>query len=65
MRWCGSLAARRVPRLHTAGLADMYGFIPVDREPGLWGGYAECQYLAPDQRDADRLALASVIRSPR
>lgn len=26
----------------------MYGFIPVDRAPGLWGGYAEYQYLAPD-----------------
>ncbi|BBZ14009.1 hypothetical protein MBRA_42040 [Mycobacterium branderi] len=26
----------------------MYGFIPVDREPGLWGGYAEYQYLASD-----------------
>src|ERR1700758_179203 len=26
----------------------MYGFIPVDRVPGLWGGYAEYQYLAPD-----------------
>ena len=30
------------------GLADMYGFIPVDRKPALWGGYAEYQYLAPD-----------------
>ena len=26
----------------------MYGFIPVDKPPGLWGGYAEHQYLAPD-----------------
>jgi alcohol dehydrogenase len=26
----------------------MYGFISVDRPPGLWGGYAEYQYLAPD-----------------
>jgi alcohol dehydrogenase len=26
----------------------MYGFIDVDRPPGLWGGYAEYQYLAPD-----------------
>jgi alcohol dehydrogenase len=26
----------------------MYGFVPVDRAPGLWGGYAEYQYLAPD-----------------
>ena len=23
------------------GLSDMYGFVPVDRPPGLWGGYAE------------------------
>lgn len=30
------------------GLADMYGFIPLDRRPGLWGGYAQYQYLAPD-----------------
>jgi alcohol dehydrogenase len=26
----------------------MYGYIPADRPPGLWGGYAELQYLAPD-----------------
>jgi alcohol dehydrogenase len=26
----------------------MYGFVPVDRPPALWGGYAEYQYLAPD-----------------
>jgi alcohol dehydrogenase len=26
----------------------MYGYIPVDKPPGLWGGYAECQYLGPD-----------------
>jgi alcohol dehydrogenase len=26
----------------------MYGYIPVDRAPGLWGGYAEYQYLSPD-----------------
>jgi alcohol dehydrogenase len=30
------------------GLADMYGFIAADKAPGLWGGYAEYQYLAPD-----------------
>jgi alcohol dehydrogenase len=30
------------------GIGDMYGFIPVDRRPGLWGGYAEYQYLAAD-----------------
>jgi alcohol dehydrogenase len=26
----------------------MYGFIDVDRAPGLWSGYAEYQYLAAD-----------------
>jgi alcohol dehydrogenase len=33
----------------------MYGFIPADRSPGLWGGYAEYQYLGPD---------AMVVRVP-
>jgi alcohol dehydrogenase len=26
----------------------MYGLIPVDKAPGLWGGYATHQYLGPD-----------------
>ena len=26
----------------------MYGFLPVDRAPGLWGGYATHHYLSPD-----------------
>ncbi len=30
------------------GLANMYGFIDVDKAPGLWGGYASHLYLAPD-----------------
>jgi alcohol dehydrogenase len=30
------------------GMADMYGFIAVDKTPGLWGGYATHQYLSPD-----------------
>jgi alcohol dehydrogenase len=30
------------------GLADMYGFIDVEKPPGLWGGYASHLYLAPD-----------------
>jgi alcohol dehydrogenase len=42
---CTSGAYRRCER---HGLGDMYGFIPVDRPPGLWGGYAEYQYLGPD-----------------
>ncbi len=30
------------------GLGSMYGFQPLDRPPGLWGGYATHQYLGPD-----------------
>jgi alcohol dehydrogenase len=30
------------------GVGDSYGFIPTDRHPGLWGGYAQYQYLSPD-----------------
>ena len=26
----------------------MYGYVAVDHAPGLWGGYAQHQYLAPD-----------------
>jgi alcohol dehydrogenase len=35
-------------RCQRHGMADMYGFVAADRAPGLWGGYAEHQYLAPD-----------------
>lgn len=42
---CRSGVYRRCER---HGMADMYGFVPVDRAPGLWGGYADYQYLAPD-----------------
>jgi alcohol dehydrogenase len=30
------------------GIGDMYGFIAVDKPPGLWGGYATHQFLGPD-----------------
>jgi alcohol dehydrogenase len=50
------LSCRRCPpcergeyrRCERHGLADMYGMVPVERAPGLWGGYAQYQYLAPD-----------------
>lgn len=50
------LSCRRCPacldgeyrRCREHGLRHMYGFRPVDRAPGLWGGYGEHQYLAPD-----------------
>lgn len=35
-------------RCERHGIGDMYGFIPVATPPGLWGGYAEYQYLSPD-----------------
>ena len=30
------------------GMKDMYGFAPLSKEPGLWGGYSQYQYLTPD-----------------
>jgi alcohol dehydrogenase len=63
---CRAGGYRRCPR---HGLADVYGFLSVDREPGLWGGL--CAAAAKEAgagfvmvtglgaRDADRLALAS------
>lgn len=47
-RSCEQCLAGEYRQCARHGLADMYGFIPVDRAPGLWGGYAEYQYLAPD-----------------
>ncbi len=48
---CGACASCRAgrPRLclrHSS--ADSYGQIPLSEPPGLWGGYAEVQYLSPD-----------------
>jgi alcohol dehydrogenase len=47
-RGCPACREGEYRRCERHGLADMYGFIPVVREPGLWGGYAEYHYLAPD-----------------
>jgi alcohol dehydrogenase len=47
-RDCKACVDGQYRRCERHGLADMYGFIPVDRAPGLWGGYADYQYLAPD-----------------
>jgi alcohol dehydrogenase len=47
-RKCEACVAGEYRRCVRHGIGDMYGFIPVDRVPGLWGGYAEYQYLAPD-----------------
>ncbi|EUA08876.1 alcohol dehydrogenase GroES-like domain protein [Mycobacterium xenopi 4042] len=47
-RECANCLAGQYRRCERHGIADMYGFIPVDRPPGLWGGYADYQYLSPD-----------------
>jgi alcohol dehydrogenase len=47
-RDCDQCRAGTYRRCARHGMRDMYGFIAVDRAPGLWGGYAEHQYLAPD-----------------
>jgi len=45
---CGPCAEGRYRFCDRNGLATMYGFVGVDVEPGLWGGYGEYQYLAAD-----------------
>jgi alcohol dehydrogenase len=47
-RECDPCLAGEYRRCLRHGLRDMYGFVAVDRAPGLWGGYATHQYLAPD-----------------
>lgn len=47
-RACAACLQGQYRRCERHGLADMYGFIPVERAPSLWGGYAEYQYLGPD-----------------
>ena len=47
-RVCGPCAAGDYRRCLVHGIGDMYGFVPVDKAPGLWGGYARYQYLSPD-----------------
>jgi alcohol dehydrogenase len=47
-RECEPCVAREYRRCVRHGMADMIGFLPVDRAPGLWGGYATHLYLQPD-----------------
>lgn len=47
-RRCEPCIAGEYRRCESHGIRDMYGFVPVDRAPGLWGGYATHQYLSPD-----------------
>jgi alcohol dehydrogenase len=46
-RTCEACLAGSTNRCVAHGIGDMYGFIPVDKEPSLWGGYATHQYLGP------------------
>ena len=47
-RACEACTAGVYRRCERHGLRDMYGFVAASTPPGLWGGYAEHQYLAPD-----------------
>lgn len=47
-RTCAPCRRGEYRRCRRHGLADMVGFVPVDRPPGLWGGYGTHLYLAPD-----------------
>lgn len=47
-RVCDECIAGRYRRCLRHGMGDMYGFIDVAKPPGLWGGYAEHQYLGAD-----------------
>ncbi|MEY2454605.1 MAG: alcohol dehydrogenase [Acidimicrobiaceae bacterium] len=47
-RACDECRAGRYRRCVRHGMGDMYGFVDVAKPPGLWGGYADHQYLGPD-----------------
>jgi len=47
-RECDNCRAGNYSNCTRHGLGDSYGFVPVDKAPGLWGGYATHQYLGPD-----------------
>jgi alcohol dehydrogenase len=47
-RRCPACASGTYRHCAAHGIADMYGFVPFDRAPGLWGGYASHLYLSPD-----------------
>jgi alcohol dehydrogenase len=47
-RNCDECRAGRYRRCVRHGMGDMYGFVDVEKSPGLWGGYARHQYLGPD-----------------
>ncbi len=47
-RVCDACVAGDYRRCVAHPFPEFYGNIPVERAPGLWGGYAEFVYLSPD-----------------
>ena len=47
-RECEACRGGNYRRCVRNGLRHMYGYIDVEEQPGLWGGYATHLYLAPD-----------------
>lgn len=47
-RQCPQCLAGDYIRCRRYGLRDMYGYVPVEVAPALWGGYATHLYLSPD-----------------
>ena len=47
-RECDTCRGGEYRRCERHGIGDMYGFVDAGKAPGLWGGYGEFQYLAPD-----------------
>jgi alcohol dehydrogenase len=47
-RTCAACLAGDLRHCQRHGFREFYGATPLDRAPGLWGGYAEAAYLGPD-----------------
>jgi len=47
-RTCAACLADDLRHCERHGFREFYGATPLDRAPGLWGGYAEAAYLGPD-----------------
>jgi alcohol dehydrogenase len=47
-RTCAQCTRGNYRHCEQHGVGDSYWFIPADRHPGLWGGYAQYLYLSPD-----------------
>jgi alcohol dehydrogenase len=47
-RACAACRAGDLRHCERHGFREFYGATPLERAPGLWGGYAEAAYLGPD-----------------